>query len=106
MNRRIIHYIIASLLASVLLYVTSSGPVLRFVYRDKSRLVPVGNFYAPLFAGAKTLHLLLPLGLYLRAWDVIVGIATTDGRMYVVSEYSMEKMQEQAVAPPAPKPNP
>jgi len=103
MNRRLIHYIIASLLALVLLYVASSGPVLRFAYRDKERLVPVGELYAPLFSGAKALHLMIPLGLYLRAWDVVVGIANTDGRMYILSEKSMELLQKPPVLPP-PKP--
>ena len=100
---RIVHYTIASLLALVLLYVTSSGPVLRFGYRDKVRYVPVNGFYAPLFSGAKTLHLLLPLGLYLRAWGVIVGINSYDGQMLIVSESYLRKMQEQKAATPVPK---
>lgn len=101
---RIIHYTIASALAVLLLYVTSSGPILRFVYRDKVHYVPVNGFYAPLFSGAKTLHLLLPLGLYLRAWGVIVGINTYDGQMLIVSENYMRKMQEQKTATPTPTP--
>lgn len=101
---RIIHYTIASALALLLLYVTSSGPALRFVYRDKVRYVPVEGFYAPLFSGAKTMHLLTPLGLYLRAWGVIVGINSYDGRMVIVSEEYIRKMQKQQAATPTPQP--
>ena len=101
---RIFHYTIASALALLLLYVTSSGPVLRFGYRDKVRYVPVEGFYAPLFSGAEATHLLTPLGLYLRAWGVIIGINSYDGRMVIVSEEYIRKMQEQRTATPTPQP--
>lgn len=103
---KIIHYIIASTLALVLLYVTASGPVLRFGYRDKVRYIPVNGFYGPLFSGAKALHLLLPLGLYLRAWGVIVGINSYDGQMLIIPEDYMRKMESQhAAATPTPVPS-
>lgn len=96
--------LVATLLLPPFLYILSSGPVLRFAYREKERFVPLGKFYTPLFRGAEATHLAAPLNLYLQAWDVMVGTSSKSDHMYVISEDASRKATTAAKAGPTPKP--
>ncbi|HSI10670.1 MAG TPA: hypothetical protein VK961_01440 [Chthoniobacter sp.] len=95
---------VATFLLPPILYVLSSGPVLRFGYREKQLFIPMAGFYKPLFQGAKATHLMAPLDLYLKAWDVTVGTGAHSDRMYVIPEDFGRKMEAQARARAAAEP--
>jgi hypothetical protein len=64
--------IAALFFAVLILYVASSGPVLRYLFISYHSSAETGVLYQPMFAGAAAAKLQAPLDAYLFAWDVVV----------------------------------